>query len=256
MSGSHLQLEEARIYTEWIGEPQPGKPALVFLHDGLGCTRTLRRFPEKVANRLGLPAFLYDRWGYGQSDRRDSFPLYFMEDEAQRLPRILDAAGIEDCCLVAHSDGGTIALLHAATNEPRVRATVTIAAHVLLDELSLTLLKLHQDMVDSGQVPDFMYRFHGERGPHVLECWTSLYRERAYREWNICPAIRSIEGPLLAFQGDEDNSALPSQIDAIQAAVPHAEAFLLPGVGHFPHIEAPDASADVVAEFLAPYRES
>src|SRR5581483_1820122 len=46
----------------------PGKRALVFLHEGLGSIRQWRDFPAKLSEAAGLPALVYDRYGYGQSD--------------------------------------------------------------------------------------------------------------------------------------------------------------------------------------------
>lgn len=248
-----IALDEARIYGEWHGEAVAGRPALVLLHDGLGCTRTLRRFPALLGEALGTGAFVYDRWGYGRSDRREAFPRFFMEEEAERLPRILDAAGIGECCLVGHSDGGTIALLYAAENPARVRATATIAAHVFIDRLTMGELRRHQKMLDDGEVPEFMTRFHGERGPHVLWCWTSMARDPAYQGWDISARIAAMRGPLLAIQGADDAYGTPEQIARIAAAVPHARTLMLPGVGHFPHVDDAEATVAIVADFLRPY---
>jgi pimeloyl-ACP methyl ester carboxylesterase len=248
-----LDLPEARLYGEWRRPAVPGRPTVVVLHDGLGCTMTVRDFPDRLGEALGVGAFVYDRWGYGRSDRRAAFPFRFMEEEADRLPRVLDAAGIADCVLVGHSDGGTIALLHAAANPTRLRAVATVAAHVFLDRLTRRELERHQRMVEDGSIPEFMFRFHGARGPHVLWCWTSLWREERYRDWHIGERIRSIRGPLLAVQGATDAYGVPEQIEIIQASVPHARTLLLPGVGHFPHIENPDLATRTIADFLAPY---
>ena len=248
-----VDLDEARIYAEWRREPAAGKPVLVFLHDGLGCTASLRLLPDLVGDALDVGVFTYDRWGYGQSDRRDTFPVDLWDQEAAILPRVLDAVGIEDCCLVGHSDGGTIALLHAATNPARVRATVAIAAHIFFDEQTDIILAKHQKMLDDGNIPEFLYRFHGDRGPHVLWCWTGIGRDPGYQGWNISPRISTIKGPLFAVQGAEDDGGTQAQVAGIGDAVPHAKTMLLPGIGHFPHVEDPEGTTHLIADFLAPY---
>ena len=73
------------------------------------------------------------------------FPDDFMGDAADFLENLLASAKINDCCLVGHSDGGTIALLHRARFV--VRAIVTIAAHVRRDELTYGQVLRHSKCI-------------------------------------------------------------------------------------------------------------
>lgn len=246
-----LTVDGVRYHAEWRREPMPGKPVLVFLHDGLGSVETLRRFPEILADRLGLGAFAYDRWGYGRSDVCPAFPALFMEDAAERLEPILAEAGIADAVLVGHSDGGTVALLHAARHPGRVRAVVTMAAHVRRDDLTYAQVLRHQKMVDDDAVPAWMARFHGDRAKHLLACWAAVWQRPMYDTWDISPAIRTIRAPLLSIQGADDAYGRPDQLDRIKAAVPHAQTVLVPGLGHFPHVEDPEGTARRAADFIA-----
>src|SRR5450759_5469266 len=50
-----------------IGAADPGKPTLVFLHEGLGSIGQWRDFTARIARATGLPALVYARYGYGQS---------------------------------------------------------------------------------------------------------------------------------------------------------------------------------------------
>ncbi|MBM3486494.1 MAG: alpha/beta hydrolase [Alphaproteobacteria bacterium] len=246
-----LVVDGIRYHAEWRRPRVPGLPTLVFLHDGLGSVETLRRFPEAVADRLGLGAFAYDRWGYGRSDACAAFPPLFMEDSADRLEPILAAAAIDACVLVGHSDGGTVALLHAARYPARVRAVVTIAAHVRRDSLTYGQVLRHQKMVDERDIPAWMSRFHGDRAAHLLGEWARIWQLPLYDHWDITPEIAAIRAPLLALQGETDAYGRADQIERIGRAVAHAETGLIPGIGHFPHVEDPDGTADRVAGFIA-----
>src|SRR5438105_14949932 len=88
-----------RLEYEWIGEPAaPEARALVFLHEGLGSIRQWRDFPEKLAEAAGLPALVYARYGYGQSDvlQEAKRTVRFMHDEAlSSLPDLLKNLKIE-----------------------------------------------------------------------------------------------------------------------------------------------------------------
>ena len=119
---------------EWVGQEANGKPVLVFLHEGLGSIRQWRDFPAKLAAASGCRALVYDRYGYGQSDvlteKRRS--VRFMHDEAlDALPEMLAALKVENPILVGHSDGASIALIHAGAGHA-ARGIVAMAPHVLI----------------------------------------------------------------------------------------------------------------------------
>src|SRR5258707_6711058 len=92
------------------------RPPLVFLHEGLGCAELWRKFPDRLVARLGARALIYSRFGYGRSEglaakRRPDF----MHQEALKvLPALLDHFGFANPLLIGHSDGASIALIHAA----------------------------------------------------------------------------------------------------------------------------------------------
>src|SRR5688500_15152321 len=109
---------------EWIGGEARAAPVLVFLHEGLGSIRQWRDFPARVAERAGCRALVYDRYGYGQSDvlAEPRRTVRFMHDEALvALPDLLRTLDIANPVLVGHSDGASIALIHAGAGFP-VRA--------------------------------------------------------------------------------------------------------------------------------------
>ena len=246
-----VALDGARLHGEWCADPVAGRPALVFLHDGLGSVETWRGLPARLGRRLRTGAFAYDRPGYGRSERRAPFPADFIEQEAARLPAILRAAGIGDHAAVGHSDGGTIALLHAARNPAGLKATVSLSAHVHRDRLAEAHLHRFRTRAADGTLPDWMARFHGDKAADVASCWSETWLEIFAAGWDIAPALASIAGPLLALHGETDAYGVPGQLDAIARAVPHADARLLPGIDHFPHLEDPDGTDAAIAAFLA-----
>ena len=241
------------MFGVWRTPRVDGKPALVFLHDGLGSVGTMRAFPGQTGDAMGLPAFVFDRPGYGRSDREDEFPADFMGDAADFLEDVLAAAGIDDCCLIGHSDGGTIALLHGARYRGRVRAIVTLAAHVRRDEMTYGQVLRHNEMYRNDDIPDWMTRFHGDNAAHLLKCWTEVWQKTLYDSWDISDEIAAIEAPLLSIQGTEDAYGLPSQLESIGAAVKHAEIEMADGLGHFPQLEDPARIVARIKDFLEPY---
>ena len=108
-----------RLEAAAYGPPPDTAPTLVLLHEGLGCVALWRDFPERLAEATGLGVFVYSRAGYGRSDPVElPRPLDYMTREARfSLPAALDAIGFRRGVLVGHSDGASIAAIHAGERD-------------------------------------------------------------------------------------------------------------------------------------------
>lgn len=129
----YISIDGKRLETVWHGPSPRDAPTLVFLHEGLGCVTMWGDFPARMAAATGCGAFVYSRLGYGNSDPCVlPRPIRFMHDEGRDvLPRVLDVAGIRECILIGHSDGGSIAIIYAGgTKAIPLRGLITEAAHV------------------------------------------------------------------------------------------------------------------------------
>ena len=123
-----LTVASQRLEYRRIGIPRPGRPTLVFLHEGLGSVAMWRSFPARVARATRCSAVLYSRRGYGRSEpMTEPRAVRYMHDEAERvLPEFLDRLAVERPLLIGHSDGGSIALIYAATAPRPPLAIVTL----------------------------------------------------------------------------------------------------------------------------------
>jgi len=124
-------------------EGEAGKPPLVFLHEGLGSIRQWRDFPAKLCAATGCTGFVYDRYGYGQSDvlAEPRRTVRFMHDEALiSLPRVVSELGLSKPVLVGHSDGASIALIHAGAGY-RTRGVAVMAPHVFIEPVCLSSIE-------------------------------------------------------------------------------------------------------------------
>jgi pimeloyl-ACP methyl ester carboxylesterase len=116
MPNGFVTIDGGRVEVRaWGDPPARATTTLVFLHEGLGSAEQWRDFPARVSEATGLRAIAYSRLGYGQSDPVSlPRPLTYMQDEARvALPQVLDAFGIGQAILIGHSDGASIALVHA-----------------------------------------------------------------------------------------------------------------------------------------------
>jgi pimeloyl-ACP methyl ester carboxylesterase len=242
-----------RLHYEWGDGFDPGRPTVIFLHDGLGAVGSWRTVPARCAQALAANALAYDRWGYGRSQDRDAFADRFMEAEVPTLLALLDALGIERPCLVGHSDGGSIALLHAAWHPTRVRALVTEAAHTFVEPETQEGIRALVALQAAGRTPPWLAKLHGARAEHLLRAWSGHWLSGVHARWDIRAELPGVRCPLLAVQGERDEFGTAAQVESILAAVPGARSWIVPGCGHTPHGQAEDAFVERVADFLRPH---
>lgn len=241
-----------RLHYEWGRPPEPGRPALVFLHDGLGAIGSWRTLPGRLAERLGVNTLAYDRWGYGRSAPREAFADRFMEAEVPALLELLDALAIPQALLLGHSDGGSIALLCAALHPHRVRAVVTEAAHTFVEPETQQGIRELVALQAAGRTPAWLSKLHGERADAVLAAWSAHWLSDVHARWDIRGELARIRCPVLAVQGDADEFGTQAQVDSILGQVRGARNWIVPACGHTPHSQAEEAFVERVVDFLQP----
>lgn len=232
----------------------PHRPTLVFLHEGLGSVALWRDWPMRLCEQLGLPGLVYSRQGYGQSAARADVrgsgrlkPDYMHHEALQVLPALLQACDIERPVLLGHSDGGTIALLHAAHHD--VAACIVMAPHVMVEDVSLHSIEAARQAFEQGALRKRLAPFHADVDGAFWQ-WNDVWLSQAFRRYDIRQEIATLRAPLLAIQGEDDPYGTMAQIDDIAAAVPHAQRLKLPQCGHSPHRDQPEAVAQAIGEFL------
>lgn len=252
MSDQHsfATVRGRRLEVRRIGAASAG-PTLVFLHEGLGSISQWRDFPGRIARDTGLPAIVYARYGYGQSDLLEQpFGVDFMHGEAlDALPELLRVLGIEQPILIGHSDGASIALIYAGAGHAP-RALVALAPHVFVEDISIEGIVAAKRTFESTDLPQKLARHHRDANK-TFYGWNDIWLAPAFRSWNIESFLPAIKCPLLAIQGYGDAYGSMAQLDAIarQAGGP-VELLKLEDCGHSPQKDQPEFVARTVAEFV------
>jgi pimeloyl-ACP methyl ester carboxylesterase len=238
-------------------------PTLVFLHEGLGSVRMWRDWPGRLCTQLGCAGLVYSRQGYGQSDpvpdvrgpsgqtdgRRHGrlLPDYMHREAFEVLPALLQALDIERPVLLGHSDGGTIALLHASRFD--VYGCIVMAPHVIVEPISLQAIQQARQAFEQGALRERLAAHHAD-----VDCafwqWNEVWLSSAFASFDIRADLATIEAPLLAIQGEDDPYGTLAQIEDIAQAVPHTRLLTLPDCGHSPHRDQSETVVKAVADFM------
>jgi pimeloyl-ACP methyl ester carboxylesterase len=233
-------------------EDVPGDPALaplLFLHEGLGSVRLWRGFHHRVAAATGRRTVAYSRLGHGGSDLPPAkrTPRYMHDEAAEVVPAVRAGLGLERPVLVGHSDGASIALLHAATAP--VTGLVVLAPHVFVEEFGLLgIEQARRDYVD-GDLRARMARHH--RDPDVTFWhWNDGWLDDAFRDWDIRPELARITSPVLGVQGTADPYGSTAHVEAVRDAAAGPVTLEVLDCGHAPHLERAAATEATVTAFL------
>jgi len=225
------------------------EPALVFLHEGLGSVALWRDFPQRLAAATGRRALIYSRAGHGFSPVPEAprTPRFMHEEALDVLPGLLQEHGIENPVLVGHSDGGSIALIHASQHP--VSALVLLAPHVFVEDLSVKSIEAARKTFETTDLREKMARYHQD-AERTFRLWNDIWLAPEFRAWNIEDVLPRVTAPTLLIQGEHDQYGTLAQVDAIQRGVSGPVTTAILDCRHAPHLEAPEATLQAAAAFL------
>ena len=229
------------------------RPTLVFLHEGLGSVALWKEFPRQVVEAAGCPALVYSRYGHGRSDKlTEPRKVDYMHREAlDILPEILDQLRIDAPILIGHSDGASIALIHAGAGKRPVRGVVAMAPHVFVEDITLQSIAEAKATFETTDLPDRLGRYHDDV-VSTFRGWNDIWLHPDFRRWNIEDYLPGVQCPVLLIQGEEDQYGTIAQVGAIARQVSGSvETIMLPDCAHSPHQSVQkDATIAAIVQFV------
>lgn len=243
---------------EYLDYPahQLNRPTLVFLHEGLGSVAMWRDFPARVAQASGCRTLVYSRYGYGQSDVLAApFETDYMHREAQQtLPELLSILGVERPLLIGHSDGGSIALIHAGSNGAvnGVAGVIVLAPHCFVEDDTLISIEATRRTALDTDLLTKLARYHRDAA-RTFWGWNDIWLHPDFRRWNIEAYLPAIRCPILAIQGTDDEYASLAQLEAIRRQAvnaPVVDVLELSDCRHSPHKDQAEAVLRAILDFI------
>lgn len=208
-----------------------------------------------------------DLRGFGESAAPDTG--YNMDDLAGDLVRLLDRLGIERAVWVGHSMGGYVTLAALRRWPERVSAAVFVGSHAQPDshekkiqressaelvmkngvsDTAFTMMgAIFADEVDrQGDMAQRIYDMMVNAAPQAV---AGALRGMAERP-DSRDVARKLAIPALVIAGEDDEAVGAELTDELAALIPGARQVIIPGAGHMPMVEQPDAFADSLRTFL------
>ena len=247
----YVVIDGVRLEFVWHGPLPAYAPTLVFLHEGLGSITQWRGFPGELCSRLGCGGLVFSRRGHGRSDALTRpHSVRFMHEEATTiLPRVLNEFEIRQPVLVGHSDGASIALIHAGSGGNPL-ALVLEAPHVFVEDVTVARIAELRDQYRTTDLRTRLARHHANVDS-LFQHWTDIWLRPEFRTWNLEAYLPVVRCPTLVIQGRQDEYGTAKQVDTLVAALGgRCEAILLDDCGHAPHVDQRAAVSEIMTRFI------
>ncbi|MGI5207607.1 alpha/beta fold hydrolase [Spirillospora sp. CA-108201] len=247
-------------------------PPLLLLHGSGASGGTWNPMIPALAARRRVVRV--DLPGCGQSPPG---PSYAVPDQARRVAALLDGLGIGRACVAGHSSGGYVATALAEQRPDLVGSLALISTGPSLGDLlrqpllirallspplgPLLWARRSDAVIRRGigataagpvDIPDDLVS--GVRAITYRSMREVLRENAAYvAERSVPERLAALGLPLLVVFGDADPRWDPASAHRYEA-VPGARVEMLPGAGHLPVLEAPDATSALLLDFTSAVR--
>jgi len=241
-------------------------PPLLLIH-GVGAR--LDNWDGVVAALGGrLTTIRHDLRGHGESSKAPG--PYSVELFAGDALALLDHVGLARCHVVGHSLGGMVAQRLAIDAPERVDRLVLLSTAGGRTEEErqrvLERLALVQDDIPGEHFRRSVGRWFSDefrrRNPELIEryaarnmendprCYAAAYRVLATTD--LAGELGRIQAPTLIVTGEGDVGSSPRMARLMHERIPGSRLHVLPGLRHSLLVEAPEAVAKLIEEFVTP----
>jgi esterase len=253
-------------FLEW---GKPDQPALIMLH-GIG--RDAHSF-DHIAPHFtkDYRVIALDLRGHGDSGWHPD-GAYLVEDLVKDLEGLVDQLQLRRVVLLGNSTGGRVVQQYAGLHPDRVRAIVVedVGPERPPDIAAGFARRVQQEAngwaseaelmaflkAQSPTVSDELIRAHARSATRRREDGRLVWKRdpnlvKGFVPTELWPMVRQIRSPALYVLGGKSTIVSAATQQQLKATIPDCEILVMPGLGHYPHLEAPDRYVDLVADFLA-----
>ncbi|RLB36330.1 MAG: hypothetical protein DRH12_15920 [Deltaproteobacteria bacterium] len=251
----YLVINNIKIYYEDHGSGQP----IVLLHHGFGCTKMWKEiYPGLVQN--GYRVIMYDRRGYGRSDKGDDFESFYVSnrfrpESVEELRELLNSVGQDKVHLVGQCEGGVVASDFAATYPERVLSLVTSSTQCF-SEMPMTefnAIKFTKKFAElDDDLKNKLVGWHGEKYAEPFFNQFIRYGGAYGKDiFDLRPVLSKINCPSLVLYPDRSFLFDVSQGVAFYKHLTNGELAVLPRCGHNTYEQQPHEYVRHLVNFLA-----
>jgi pimeloyl-ACP methyl ester carboxylesterase len=261
-----LQLNGLRIhYQDWMGDGQP----FIMLH-GIGrVSHSFDHVAPHFASRFHVYAI--DMRGHGDSGWSPE-GAYLVEDYVKDLEAFVEQLNLRNVVLLGNSTGGRVVQVYAGLHPERVAKLISedVGPERTNEIASAFARRVEQEdkgwaneeeLVQSllrtgGKVAEPLQRNYAHFGSKLRASDGRLVWKRdpnlvkGFVPTELWRFVTKIQCPTLYILGGASNIVPPETQAKLKQTLSNVSIITMPGLGHYPHVEAPEAYLEILSEFL------
>jgi pimeloyl-ACP methyl ester carboxylesterase len=268
----YVPVDGVRLHYQRAGEGRP----LLLLHGLVGSARNWRQNISFLARHANV--YAVDLLNMGESERVPGADAS-LEATADRVAACMDALGLKEADVAGHSHGGAIAMMLAARHPDRVGRLILFAPANPYCDLGLQLIGFYQTPLGTWlarQIPwlprmlkkTALSRMYGDprrvtadsldgytaglRVPGTIDHVLNIVRGWSADMGQLRAVLAELaEKPTLLIWGDCDRTVGLNSAEELQRTLRRSSLVVLPGVGHIPFEEMPEACNHAMRDWLS-----
>ncbi len=269
---AYVRVDGVQVHYQCAGAGR----SLLLLHGLVGSVKNWRQNIRFLAHDSRV--YAVDLFNMGESERVPGLDAG-LEATADRVVAFMDALGVAEADIAAHSHGGAVAMMVAARHAERVRSLILFAPANPFCDLGHSLIRFYQTGFGNWfakQIPwmprrwkaTALGRMYGDpsRVPEgALEGYidglhvpgTVEHVMQVVERWFVdMGLLRAALGkiaakPVLLVWGDRDRAVGVGSGVELQRRLAKSKLVVLGGVGHIPFEEMPEVCNRAMGEWLA-----
>ena len=253
-------------YLDWGGE---GKRPFIMLH-GIG--RVAHSF-DHIAPRFGADYHVYaiDMRGHGDSSWSPE-GAYLVEDYVKDIEAFVEQLNLRGIVLLGNSTGGRVVQVYAGLHPERVAGLISEdVGPQRTNEIASAFARQVEREADgwasedelvaslkrgSPKVADDLLRNHAHFATKRREDGRIVWKRdpnlvKGFVPTELWRFVNQIKCPTIYILGGASNIVPADAQKQLKETLPDVQIVTMPGLGHYPHQEAPEDYVKIVQAFLA-----
>jgi 3-oxoadipate enol-lactonase len=237
----------------------PGEP-VILLHPWFGCWQFWRQTVEALPE---LETYSVDLYSLGAGDDWQRFAG--PQGLAEAVGALLDARRIERCSMVGNSMGGIAAQALAAARGDRIGKLVLVGTGARIVGVKPEFRQALDEWIAGEADPAFTGRLveallARRPAPEEFDRFVAMVVNanktfmgavlNSAFALDLRPELPKIAAATLVVRGELDAARTQAHVDELLAGIPRSTALEIPGAGHSPQVDSPDAFSRALRGFL------